>query len=128
MILSKCTHLTIHHLGSFTFPHQEHDVSASESARPAPAAASASVVASSGPLAEEFIPAAEDSAKPMLSEQAYLKARVSKVDLESGVGTSQMVAITSSGLSSAGYYCKVCDCTLKDSMAYLDHINGKKRT
>ena len=25
-----------------------------------------------------------------------------------------------------GWHCKVCDCFLKDSMAYLDHINGKK--
>ena len=25
-----------------------------------------------------------------------------------------------------GYWCDVCQCLLKDSMAYLDHINGKK--
>ena len=25
----------------------------------------------------------------------------------------------------AGYYCSVCDCTLRDSLSYLDHINGK---
>lgn len=24
-----------------------------------------------------------------------------------------------------GWHCKVCDCFLKDSLAYLDHINGK---
>ena len=25
----------------------------------------------------------------------------------------------------AGYYCSVCDCILRDSASYLDHINGK---
>jgi U4/U6.U5 tri-snRNP component SNU23 len=25
-----------------------------------------------------------------------------------------------------GWHCKVCDCFLKDSIAYLDHINGRK--
>lgn len=25
-----------------------------------------------------------------------------------------------------GWYCKVCDCFLKDSLTYLDHINGRK--
>jgi U4/U6.U5 tri-snRNP component SNU23 len=28
---------------------------------------------------------------------------------------------------SGGNYCEVCDTTLKDSVAYLDHINGKRR-
>lgn len=27
----------------------------------------------------------------------------------------------------SGYYCKICDCTLRDSITYLDHINGRKR-
>lgn len=25
----------------------------------------------------------------------------------------------------AGYFCSVCDCVLRDSQSYLDHINGK---
>ena len=32
----------------------------------------------------------------------------------------------SKAANGVGWYCKVCDCFLKDSMGYLDHINGKK--
>lgn len=28
-------------------------------------------------------------------------------------------------MQQAGYYCNVCDCILRDSQSYLDHINGK---
>ncbi|XP_041999563.1 zinc finger matrin-type protein 2-like isoform X2 [Salvia splendens] len=45
-----------------------------------------------------------------------LKHRDYEVYLESRLGKTQ-----------AGYYCSVCECVVKDSANYLDHINGKKR-
>lgn len=36
-----------------------------------------------------------------------------------------MHSLTAPLSQQAGFYCEVCDCILKDSHAYLDHINGK---
>jgi U4/U6.U5 tri-snRNP component SNU23 len=90
---------------------------------------------------EEFLPANKGRAGPLFSKRAFLKARTNKVDLDSKVGTSEIInseqASTSSvritdgvsqvnGSEGVGWYCKVCDCYLKDSLTYLDHINGRK--
>ncbi len=90
---------------------------------------------------EEFKHAEKDRAGPMNSKRAFLKARSSRIDLESKVGTSEIInpeggassggAQISDGVSKAssggvGWHCNVCDCFLKDSLAYLDHINGRK--
>ncbi|GAX26576.1 U4/U6.U5 tri-snRNP component SNU23 [Fistulifera solaris] len=76
---------------------------------------------------EEFQAAPPDAAGPEGSKRAFLRARQQAIDLESKVGTSEMVsadnAVVKSGI---GWHCKVCDCFLKDSLTYLDHINGKK--
>jgi U4/U6.U5 tri-snRNP component SNU23 len=100
---------------------------------------------------EEFRPAAAGSVGPEGSQRAFLKARSGKVsDIDSRIGTTEMVSAeaaartkalvddASSTISSAtdksqavvktgiGWHCKVCDCFLKDSHTYLDHINGRK--
>ncbi|KAL3761293.1 hypothetical protein ACHAWU_010206 [Discostella pseudostelligera] len=102
---------------------------------------------------EEFLPAQQGRAGPMGSQRAYLKSRSNKVDLESKLGSTEIIdpaaasatrsklsldndtisggAVThSSGVSKCadgvGWHCRVCDCFLKDSLTYLDHINGKK--
>lgn len=51
--------------------------------------------------------------------------RDTSLDLASRIGKTQVVSSTASISQQAGFYCNVCDCILKDSMAYLDHINGK---
>mmetsp|Transcript_5062 Transcript_5062/g.13131 ORF Transcript_5062/g.13131 Transcript_5062/m.13131 type:complete len:234 (+) Transcript_5062:130-831(+) len=53
-----------------------------------------------------------------------LREREKKVDLSSRIGKSR--TIDSAQAMGSGYYCKVCDCVLRDSINYLDHINGKK--
>ncbi|KAL7693834.1 putative U4/U6.U5 small nuclear ribonucleoprotein component Snu23 [Plasmopara halstedii] len=74
---------------------------------------------------EEFQTADESAAGPAGSARAFLKARTAKMSLETSVGTVKVVK--SDELSkNSGYYCEVCECSLKDSVAYLDHINGKK--
>ena len=88
---------------------------------------------------EEFQAAEKGRAGPMNSKRAFLKARSSNVDLEAKVGTSEIINPEEAAKSSiqvkdgvskvasgVGWYCKVCDCYLKDSLAYLDHINGRK--
>uniref|UniRef100_H3GMH5 U1-type domain-containing protein n=1 Tax=Phytophthora ramorum TaxID=164328 RepID=H3GMH5_PHYRM len=47
------------------------------------------------------------------------------MSLENSVGTVKVVK-TDDASKNGGYYCEVCECGLKDSVAYLDHINGKK--
>ena len=94
---------------------------------------------------EEFIKAEEGAAGPALSKRAYLKARRKIVDLESKVGSTEIInpdavavsksktdgtSLISDGVektaTGVGWYCRVCDCYLKDSIGYLDHINGRK--
>jgi U4/U6.U5 tri-snRNP component SNU23 len=57
-----------------------------------------------------------------------LVARGYSIDLESKVGKVQVIAPGTPLSQQAGYYCDVCNCVVKDSANYLDHINGKKRT
>eukprot|EP00038_Savillea_parva_P003954 m.132390 g.132390 ORF g.132390 m.132390 type:complete len:240 (-) comp11333_c0_seq2:1976-2695(-) len=70
--------------------------------------------------------AASGSAKGAILavKRENLKQREQKVDLTSRIGKSRTVE--SAHGAGSGYYCKVCDCVLRDSINYLDHINGKK--
>ena len=70
-----------------------------------------------------------------------------KVDVEDRVGKCVVITSATPKNEQGGFYCEVrmhpaflsqisgcplirrlqvCDCTLKDSVAWLDHINGKK--
>jgi U4/U6.U5 tri-snRNP component SNU23 len=90
---------------------------------------------------EEFQRASQDAVGPEGSDRAFLKARRGKVDIDDKVGTKDLVSAEAAATSSTaaedgvasgvvktgiGWHCKVCDCFLKDSLTYLDHINGRK--
>lgn len=76
----------------------------------------------------EFQPAEDDADGPIGSQRAFLKARETKIDLESKVGKIEIIKAGDSNSSHGpGYWCEVCQCLSKDSLSYIDHCNGKKR-
>ena len=58
-----------------------------------------------------------------------MKMRENKIQLDTNLGKIQVVqgGASSEASRQPGFYCKACDIVVKDSVNYLDHINGRKR-
>ncbi|OAQ35562.1 hypothetical protein K457DRAFT_144025 [Linnemannia elongata AG-77] len=69
--------------------------------------------------------AARDKEKAEEDEARALAEKSERLVLESAIGKSQVVQGGPNGRA-PGFHCKICDCVLKDSTAYMDHKNGKK--
>jgi len=75
---------------------------------------------------EEFCAADVGAVGPEGSARAYLRMREKKVALEAKLGKTQIITTATAPDKQGGWWCEVCKCLLKDSMNYLDHINGRK--
>merc|ERR1712014_322374 len=54
------------------------------------------------------------------------KQRSIELNLEKNLGKAQVVTIHTIKPMQGGYWCSVCECLLKDSSTYLEHINGRR--
>eukprot|EP01118_Nematostelium_gracile_P011531 TRINITY_DN4107_c0_g1_i1.p1 TRINITY_DN4107_c0_g1~~TRINITY_DN4107_c0_g1_i1.p1 ORF type:complete len:215 (+),score=75.10 TRINITY_DN4107_c0_g1_i1:31-675(+) len=59
-----------------------------------------------------------------LNDMKPLEARDGDLDILKNVGKT--VEISSNESKLAGFYCELCDAQMKDSIAYMDHLNGRK--
>ncbi|KXZ54692.1 hypothetical protein GPECTOR_4g760 [Gonium pectorale] len=61
----------------------------------------------------------------LIVERSNLRQRDYQIDLTSRLGKTQVVGFNTPLNQQAGWFCNVCNCVLRDSQSYLDHINGK---
>merc|ERR1712064_194240 len=54
------------------------------------------------------------------------KQRSIDLDLEKNLGKAQVVTAHTIKPMQGGYWCSVCECLLKDSSTYLEHVNGRR--
>eukprot|EP00743_Colponemidia_sp_Colp-15_P010808 GILK01011952.1.p1 GENE.GILK01011952.1~~GILK01011952.1.p1 ORF type:complete len:223 (-),score=48.52 GILK01011952.1:106-747(-) len=63
---------------------------------------------------------------PPLTDRTLLDVADRNLNFDDRVGKTQVVTAQSAKSDQGGFWCATCECLLKDSMAYLDHINGRK--
>eukprot|EP00770_Monocercomonoides_exilis_P014017 MONOS_13964.1-p1 / transcript=MONOS_13964.1 / gene=MONOS_13964 / organism=Monocercomonoides_exilis_PA203 / gene_product=Zinc-finger of C2H2 type containing protein / transcript_product=Zinc-finger of C2H2 type containing protein / location=Mono_scaffold00912:21259-22628(+) / protein_length=221 / sequence_SO=supercontig / SO=protein_coding / is_pseudo=false len=63
---------------------------------------------------------------PVRKGTEFLKMRDTEVDITSNIGKSTFVTANMEKSQTGGYWCELCQCLLKDSTSWLDHINGTR--
>ena len=74
---------------------------------------------------KEKYDAPEPAKKLVKGATESLKERGEKLGIDERVSQKQIVTNASGKAQQGGFYCDVCDCLLRDSRAYLDHVNGR---
>mmetsp|Transcript_30686 Transcript_30686/g.64992 ORF Transcript_30686/g.64992 Transcript_30686/m.64992 type:complete len:245 (+) Transcript_30686:65-799(+) len=60
------------------------------------------------------------------SQRTFLKQRTNDLELDKNLGKSQVVTEHTIKPMQGGYWCSVCECLIKDSAAWLEHVNGRR--
>lgn len=60
------------------------------------------------------------------SQRTFLQQRKSDLNLDKHLGEHRVVTHHTIKPMQGGYWCSVCECLLKDSATYLDHVNGRR--
>merc|ERR1712217_902500 len=60
------------------------------------------------------------------SQRTYLKQRTVDLNLEKDLGKAKVITAHTIKPMQGGYWCSVCECLIKDSSAYLEHVNGRR--
>eukprot|EP00930_Biecheleria_cincta_P064795 TRINITY_DN5045_c0_g2_i2.p1 TRINITY_DN5045_c0_g2~~TRINITY_DN5045_c0_g2_i2.p1 ORF type:complete len:239 (+),score=67.96 TRINITY_DN5045_c0_g2_i2:81-797(+) len=60
------------------------------------------------------------------SQRTYLKGRTVDLELDKTLGQSKVVTAHTIKPLQGGYWCSVCECLIKDSASYLEHVNGRR--
>lgn len=60
------------------------------------------------------------------SQRTFLKQRHVDLQLDKDLGKSRTITQHTIKPMQGGYWCSVCECLIKDSAAYLEHVNGRR--
>lgn len=60
------------------------------------------------------------------SQRTFLKRRSAELELDKNLGQMRTVTAHTIKPLQGGYWCSVCECLIKDSASYLEHVNGRR--